>query len=578
MATIEVPGAAVEYIGQVGQFALGVHGRRLERLCARQARSRRRTRSDEPIDGIAAQGIDGRGRQEPGFGEDQLDLSGLEIGGAQLAQVLAGRDQCPLRVLRRFLRLADGSLALDAVLVAQRQREAVGRFLEPHGYGDAALCGFLFQQAFEGLVPVAQDFRAHPEALRVVRHLVGEQALVSAGAFGHVDAQAGELLAAREVADAVAVGEVLLAVDFEPVGADAGDRAAGRAGEAGRVEGADIGLAAVDEIVGGAAVEGLFRTRCERVAALAGRGARILRRLLEDAVQQLAVMRGGILDVGDILQPAFYLERADAGIGQGTQVGALVIVLHRQQVFVVSDDAALTIFQRVGQAAGLRAFAAVGAAPGVGVADVALAGKRHAERAMDEEFEHGCLGTGAYRVADGQDLRQRQFARQHHLREADIGEEPGLLRCADVGLGRGVQLDRRQVKLQQTHVLHDQGVRPGLVHLPGQAACRLNFVIPENGVEGDEDPGVETVRVGRRPLDVGHGVAGVVARPEGRPADINRVGAMLDRLDGDVGVAGGGEEFEGGCRRDVHGLAGLESAGDGRRRIVDGSPVTRASA
>jgi hypothetical protein len=176
------------------------------------------------------------------------------------------------------------------------------------GDGDAALGGFLFQQALEGLVAVAQDFDADLEALGIVRHLVGEQALMAADALGDVDAQAGELLAAREVADAVAVGELFVAVDLEPVGADARDRAAGRAGEAGRVEGADVGLAAVDEVVGGAAVEGLFRGRSEGVAAMAGRGARILGRVLDDAVEQLPVMRGDVLDVAQVLVAALDLE------------------------------------------------------------------------------------------------------------------------------------------------------------------------------------------------------------------------------------------------------------------------------
>jgi hypothetical protein len=84
-------------------------------------------------------------------------------------------------------------------------------------------------------------------------------------------------------------------------------------------------------------------------------------------------MRRDVLDVGKVLQPAFDLERTDAGLSQRQQVLALVVVLHRQQVLVFGDGLALVVDQRVGQAAGLRAFAAVGAAPGVGVADVALA-------------------------------------------------------------------------------------------------------------------------------------------------------------------------------------------------------------
>jgi hypothetical protein len=35
-----------------------------------------------------------------------------------------------------------------------------------------------------------------------------------------------------------------------------------------------------------------------------------------------------------------------------------------------------------------------------------------------------------------------------------------------------------------------------------------------------------------------------VARAEGRAADIHGIGAMLDRLDADLGIFGGGEQFE----------------------------------
>jgi hypothetical protein len=40
------------------------------------------------------------------------------------------------------------------------------------------------------------------------------------------------------------------------------------------------------------------------------------------------------------------------------------------------------------------------------------------------------------------------------------------------------------------------------------------------------------------------GIAGAVARAEGGAADIHGIGAVLDRLDADLGIAGGGEQFE----------------------------------
>jgi len=188
----------------------------------------------------------------------------------------------------------------------------------------------------------------------------------------------------------------------------------------------------------------------------------------------------------------------------------------------------------------------------VRVADVALPGKGHAKRAVNEELQRRRGASG-----DFADLIERQLARQHDLRKADVAEELGLLHAADVGLRARVQLDRRQIELQQAHVLHDQRIRAGLVQLPGQAPRALQLVVVENGVERGEHAGVEAVRVSRQPGDVADLVAGMRTRAEGRTADINGVGPVFDGLDADIGVLGGGEEFEVGR----HGAAILPAAG-----------------
>ena len=48
-------------------------------------------------------------------------------------------------------------------------------------------------------------------------------------------------------------------------------------------------------------------------------------------------MGGDVLDVGKIFQSSLDLERANAGVDQGAQVSGLVVVLEREQVFVVSE-------------------------------------------------------------------------------------------------------------------------------------------------------------------------------------------------------------------------------------------------
>jgi hypothetical protein len=44
--------------------------------------------------------------------------------------------------------------------------------------------------------------------------------------------------------------------------------------------------------------------------------------------------------------------------------------------------------------------------------------------------------------------------------------------------------------------------------------------------------------------DVGHRIVGMAARAERGPADVDGVGAVLDGLDADVGIACRGEKFE----------------------------------
>jgi len=144
-------------------------------------------------------------------------------------------------------------------------------------------------------------------------------------------------------------------------------------------------------------------------------------------------------------------------------------------VFVVRHKPALGIHHLIRQATGLVAFAPVGAAPGVCGADVALTAIGHAERAVHKEFQRTALGIGC--CADGRNLAQVQFACQHDLRQPHVLQKACLLGGADIGLGAGMQLDRRQVDFQQAHVLNDQRVHAGVIELPGEFACALEFVV-----------------------------------------------------------------------------------------------------
>ena len=173
-------------------------------------------------------------------------------------------------------------------------------------------------------------------------------------------------------------------------------------------------------------------------------------------------------------------------------------------------------------------------------------------------------------LADGVDLLQIQLAGQHHLREADVLQEACFLGRSDVGLRAGVQLDGRQVELQQPHVLHDQRVDPGVVQLPDQLAGGLEFVIAQDGVQRGEDARVVAVGVLHQPGDVADFVAGIAARAERGSADVDGIGPVVDGLDADVGGLGGGEQFDlvagsgHGRRKEQKGTAARNPEGQGR--------------
>ena len=215
-------------------------------------------------------------------------------------------------------------------------------------------------------------------------------------------------------------------------------------------------------------------------------------------------------------------------------------------MLVVRDEAALRVGHLVGQAAGLAAIAPVGTAARLRVADVALAAVGHTQRTVDEELDVGAAGgiDRAQRLVHGGNLLHREFTRQHDLRQACVLQKTRFFGCANVGLGAGVQLDGGQVDLQEAHVLDDERIGTRLVHLPGHAARCLQLIIAQDGVERDENAGVEAVRVCNQALQIADVIARAGTGAKGGATDVHGIGAVVDGLDADVGVAGGGEQFD----------------------------------
>ncbi len=294
----------------------------------------------------------------------------------------------------------------------------------------------------------------------------------------------------------------------------------------------------MEEIVGSATVEALFRIRLEAVAATTRRGGHQIGAAIENGVELLAIPGGDVLDVIEPLEAPLYLEGANACRDQRLQIVGLIHVLERQQVTVGHQHFPIGLLQRTGQPAELGTLATIGAAAGAGMADIALAAVRDTERAVDKELQLH-IGRCAYLA----DLRKGQFARQHHLREAHILQKLHLLWRPVVGLGTGMERYGRQIERQQPHVLHDKCIGPRLVDLVGQAPGLLQFVIVQQGVEGDKDLGPETVGVARQRFDIVEGVARRAAGTKGRAAYIDGIGAMVDRFDAVGEILGRSQQF-----------------------------------
>ncbi|RMS01327.1 hypothetical protein ALP75_204133 [Pseudomonas syringae pv. actinidiae] len=312
-----------------------------------------------------------------------------------------------------------------------------------------------------------------------------------------------------------------------------------QAGKRRRIERTDVDLAVTDKVIGAATVKGLLRVGHKKMRGTAAGSARQVRAVFKNLVQTLAVIGGNVFDVACVFIATFDLEGAHASVHQIAQVGALVIVFHRQQVFFEGNDAALIILERVRQAAGLRAVATVGAAAILRMGNVALPGERHTQCAVDEELDGSIGFTG-----DVTNFLQVQLAGQHQLRETGLIEKLRPVQGANIGLRAGVQLDGRNVQFHDPEVLHDQRIDTCVVELMNQLAGWLQLVVMQDGVDRGEDSRMVAMGEFHQLGDIADLVAGVMSRTKASPADVHRVGAMQDGFAGDGHVPGRAEQFQ----------------------------------
>ena len=92
--------------------------------------------------------------------------------------------------------------------------------------------------------------------------------------------------------------------------------------------------------------------------------------------------------------------------------------------------------------------------------------------------------------------------------------------------------------------MHDQHIGSGFVNAPGQTARVFQFVITQDGIEGDEHATVVTVGLFAKPLDVAQRVGGGGPGAKGGSADVDGIRAVLKSGNAYVGVARRGQQFE----------------------------------
>ena len=175
-----------------------------------------------------------------------------------------------------------------------------------------------------------------------------------------------------------------------------------------------------------------------------------------------------------------------------------------------------------GQTAGLGAEAAVAAALAEHRAHIALAGHRHAQRAM-----HEGLHLEGGRADDLPDLLLRALAGQHDAGKAHLLEHFGPLDVVHHHLGGAVQPKRRRAPAQQrrrARVLHDDRVDPRRAGGFGVGEKLRDLILAHDDIERQVDPDAPDVAAadGIRQMLQGK-IFGAAAGVECPGAEIDRV-------------------------------------------------------
>ncbi len=201
-------------------------------------------------------------------------------------------------------------------------------------------------------------------------------------------------------------------------------------------------------------------------------------------------------DVFRLLHAAFDFKRRDADLHELRQEVKRIEVFRREQEIAgrVSEHVLpCNIYERIRQAAGLGAAAAVAAAAADHAAHEALARVADAERAMRE-----CLDFGVRTCDDFANLRQRKLTRQHDARKAECFHGAGALDVVNRHLRARMERQVRRIfagNLCDAEILHERGIRTDFLQKLKIAADIVKLFIEHHRV--DSDMNVHAAQVGK---------------------------------------------------------------------------------
>ena len=102
----------------------------------------------------------------------------------------------------------------------------------------------------------------------------------------------------------------------------------------------------------------------------------------------------------------------------------------------------------------------------------------------------------------------------------------------------------RGARCKQSHILHEDGIYPTLLQLLQEAARVLQFVVVDDGVDGDVDLSPKLVGIAAKFGNVGYAVARRRSGAKALGTDIHSIGTVIDSGDAALQILGGSQQFQ----------------------------------